>query len=458
MYEVIIGSIFLELLDITSTSFVARFPEFSATNDNADVTISTQYQNFTRSGTRFSLFLQTSDAIVTPSQGQRGTRVVITGTNLLGRGSDTSLSNLTIGGIEANVISATMSMIVLRAISGPLGISSISVNTTQTLANGAYDGPYTFLENVWTQLEDGIISNIIPPGVQVGGVVTLCGTRLLGGGQAISEISFLGVVSSDFSTLPFVSTSPLPDIECVTAEVPPLTGNLVTGTIDIVADTGAIVQSGFDSFTLAEIQEVIPSRGQPGTIVTIRGRALLSGYSVSPNSVTLNGIPAEILSTSPAQIRVRAVEPSNDTLIGQPGDVVISVDGPFGSNHSVSSDTQTWTYERPGQIDSVFPTFGQVGTLLTISGSNLFGYGSSIDRATIGGLEATLVETTNTIVTLRAPNSSPGMVDIVFISDNGAEVRGDNVFEFRPPGTINQISPNEGQSGTFGEPTVDFCV
>ncbi len=451
MYEVIVGGISLELFEIGTIFFVARFPQFSAANDSARVTISTQYQDFTLNpDTSFSLFLQTNDILVTPSQGQRGTRVVITGTNLLGRGSAVSLSSVTIGGMEADIITSSMNTIELRAASGTPGAASISINTTQNFGSDIYDGPYTFLENVWTQLEDGIISDIIPPGAQVGSTVILCGTRLLGNGQTISEVSLLGVISSNFSMLPFASSSPLPGTECITAEVPPITGNLVTDSADIVSNTGAIVQS-LDNFTLAEIQEVIPSRGQPGTIVTIRGTALLSGYSTQPSFVTLNNISAEILSSNQTQVLVRVAEPSNNTQIGQPGDVVISTEGPFGSNYFVSSAIQTWTYELPGQIETVTPMFGQVGTLLTINGTNLFGYGSSIDRATIGGLEAVLVETTNTVVTLRAPDGSPGMADIVFISDNGAEVRGDNAFEFRPRGTISQITPTEGQDGTFGK-------
>ena len=490
MFDFIVGGVVLDFIEtINSVVHVARFPEFTSSTDSADFVVSTQYQMFTLIGSsQFELFLPTSNAVVMPPQGQRGTRITITGTMLLGYGDSVSLSQVTIGGMVAEALSFSQDTIELRASSGPPGLASISINTTQSLGNGVYDGPYTYLEDVWTHLEDGFISDIIPPAVQVGGSVTLCGSRLLGGGASIAQVTLAGFSSSIFSMTPTPTMLPLPVDECITAEVPDLNGmSSVTGLVDVVADTGALVQSNV-SFTYAEIQEVTPSRGQPGTTVTIRGVALLSGFSRSNvnASVTLNGVVADLVNVSETEIIVIALEPptamnntvlqppdssngtnatmleprnnssnsSDSSVFGLPGAVVITVQGPdslSSLSFTVASDNESWTYEPPGEIDSVMPAFGQFGTLLTITGTNLLSYGTSLTRATVGGIGAMVVEANETVVRLRAPDGAVGTAEIVLFADNGAEVRGVDLFEFRERGSISQVLPNMGQLGTFGK-------
>ena len=84
-------------------------------------------------------------------------------------------------------------------------------------------------------------------------------------------------------------------------------------------------------------------------------------------------------------------------------------------------------------------------------GRNLLSYGTSLTRATVGGMDATLIETTNTLVRLRAPDGAAGMADIVLFADNGAEVEGISLFEFHKRGSIDQMSPAYGQNGTYGK-------
>ena len=454
-YNVIIGGIVLELIEATAESLVARFPEFTDFSNPADFVVSTQYQTFKLAHTpQFNLFLQTREAIVMPPQGQNGTKITITGTMLLGYGDPISPSRVAIGGVDAEILSFSQETIELKARSGPPGLASISINTTQSLGNSVYDGPYTFLEDVWMQLENGIISDIIPPAVQAGGSVMLCGSRLLGGGESVSKVILAQISSSKFSSTPTSSSSiSLPGKECITAEVPDLHGTSnAAGLVSIVANTGALVQSKVN-FTIAEIQEVTPLRGKPGEVVTIKGVALLSGYSsseVKAISVSLNGVKAALISASSTEVIIRALEPSN-SLLSCTGTVVIFVQGPGSFSFFRVKSKVGWTYESSEQIDSVVPTFGQFGTLLTITGRNLLGCGKSLTRATVGEKDATLLETTNTLVQLQAPDSAVGMADIVLYADNGAEVKGIGLFEFRTRGSINQVLPACGQNGTFGK-------
>ena len=66
-------------------------------------------------------------------------------------------------------------------------------------------------------------------------------------------------------------------------------------------------------------------------------------------------------------------------------------------------------------------------------------------------MDATLLQMTNTLVKLRAPDGAVGMADIVLFADNGAEVKGIGLFEFRKKGSINRVSPASGQNGTSGK-------
>lgn len=474
-FDVIVGGVVLNLLMVSSTNLVARFPEFVAgevselDGSATGVTlVSTQYQTFTLPrNNEFHLFNQTNNAVVSPTQGQRGTRITITGQNLLGYGDvdSISLDQVTIGGNLAEIISSSQTSIELRASSGQSGIASISINTTQSFMNlGTFDGPYIFLEDVWVQLEDGSVSDIIPPAVQAGRLVILCGDNLLGGGALINDITLAGFSTTVFPQTPVPSNSTLPGVECVSVQVPIIPQQqATTGGVSIITDTGAIVDS-VNNFTFAEIQDVAPSRGQPGTVVTITGVALLSGYTSVTPIVYLSGVEATLISASNTMVVVRATDPPEPIVssggmqitpdvFGVPGVIEITVTNLL--SFTVSSSALDWTYEPSGEIETVSPSFGQFGTLVTVTGTNLLSYGASLTHAAFGELNASVTEATNTRVVLRAPDVGlTGDVDIFLFSVNGAQVRGQNVFEYRERGVILSSTPSMGQRGTFGESDV----
>ena len=480
-YSIIVGGVVLDLITASSTDFVARFPEFVAgevTEQDGPAIgvtlVSTQYQTFTLPvSNQFRLFNQTNNAVVSPTQGQRGTRITISGQNLLGRGDSISLSEVTIGGNLAEIVSSSQTRIELRASSGQPGSASIQINTTQSFMGvGDFDGPYVFLEAVWVQLEDGSVSDVIPPAVQAGRLVVLCGDNLLGGGTLINDITLAGFSTSGFPQVPVPSNSTLPGsgVECVSVQVPSIPQQVteVTGTVSIIADTGATVDS-VSNFTFAEVQTVTPPRGQPGTVVTITGVALLSGYSsvlVTP-TVYLSGVEASVISASNSIVVVRATDPPEPIVssggmqitpdvFGQPEFIAITVT--MSLPFTVTSSTPVWTYELPGEIDTVSPGFGQVGTLVTLTGTNLLSYGASLTHAAFGELNASVIEATSTRVVLRAPDLGfTGTVDIFLFSINGAQVRGQNVFEYREKGVILSSTPSMGQRGSFGESDILYC-
>ena len=53
----------------------------------------------------------------------------------------------------------------------------------------------------------------------------------------------------------------------------------------------------------------------------------------------------------------------------------------------------SWTYLEAGEIEDLDPAFGQIGTRITICGTNLLGYGSDLREVRMNGLAANIVST-----------------------------------------------------------------
>jgi len=485
-YNIRVGSIQLERLNVSSTilslseGFVARFPNFDMTPDPQRMYILTQYQEID-TFQNFDLLQPGTITDIRPRQGQRGTNVVITGSRLLGDNSEVSGASgveVRLGDTAANVTQASDMTIQVRANSGtPVNGSTVRINTTQILQDLStglsFDGPYTYLADVWTQLEDGVVANIVPRAAQPGKNVTLCGDRLLGGGAEIDQVTLARQIVPEFSPIPFTPTDNLTSAgsECISIELPSvqIPDRGISGIVTLVADTGAIIDSN-QTFSYAEIRSISPMQGQVGTRVTITGVSLLSGYDSATPEVYLSGVRANLLSSNSSNIVVQAqmppeIDPGSASsmdlqpnIFGVGGPVEIVVESPFSITFNVST-VLAWTYERPGEIVNVNPAFGQFGTRLTILGENLLGYGTNLSRATLNDTDAVIVEASNDTVILIAPDSnSVGLVSIVLISDTGAVVRGEDLFEYRQRGTITGASPSSGQNGTYGEYVDVICV
>jgi hypothetical protein len=384
-----------------------------------------------------------------------GTNVRIRGSELLGFGFRVAISRVSLGDSDADIVGRPSdTLIEVRAQSGIPSTGTVRVNTTDTYEGVMFDGPYYYLEDGWTQLEDGNITDIIPPAAQSGRSVLLCGNDLLGNGMNISTIQHGSNVFSQLQASPSPSLLSQPGSECLEVQVPSNITNVDDSPIVITSDTGAMVTSTVN-FSVSAIDSVTPSRGQVDTIVTIRGRGLLSGYPASRPNVFLSDTFSTLMRSSDSEIVVRAGPPpplnqgvSNSS---NEGSILIEVSN-SGLTFNVSSD-MGWQYEEPGAIDTVYPDFGQLGTLITINGTNLLAYGSNLTHATVGGMNATIWSgASNSRVQLIVPDANvTSFVDIELFSDTGASIRGSRIFEYRERGSVSAASPSLGQDGTFGE-------
>ena len=478
-YNVTVDVFVLEAVNTTllgvdpTQSFLVRFPNTNGPPFMAPVAIMTQYSTFPNPNVMITYRLPGTIMMVTPNNGQRGTEVTITGENLLGVGRGIALAEVELGGNLTDIISSSQTEVVVRATSGvSQGSRTVILRSNQTLevegTPSMFEGPFTSADGIWSQLED-IITNIIPPTAQSGRTVTLCGERLLGGGNMINSVYLANQPTSNFDSIPFPAGLGFTNSECITATVPdvevPEDG--ISVNVTLIANTGAIVESSEDiSFSYAEITTVNPNRGQFGTSVIISGIELLSGYpveSVMPE-VFLSGVQATVKSFNSTTIVVQVEMPpepefsSNGTLIGAvicgvsgPVEIVITSPDVLILPFNVSIDS-AWTYERPGEILNIDPPFGQYGTHLNLTGENLLGYGTSLSNATVNGTEAMILEFSNSSVIIEAPDLGIiGFVTIVLFSNNDAQVTGTVLFEYRERGQIDNVSPSEGQHGTFGK-------
>ena len=429
----------------TKGTYVGRLPNYeSSATTPVNLQFVTQFNTFVEPTFVFTLWPRGNITAVSPRQGQKGTLVTINGTNLLGiaglAGLLNTLSSVTFGGIPIySTISSSDTSIVVRVNSGtPGGPYDILINTTQT-GQAPNSGPYAYSLAGWTQLQDGVVTSVIPPSAGPGVDVTLCGQRLLGYGTYISSVTFAGFQSPFFGNV-----STINGMNCLVATVPTYTGSQLplSGMIVLQSDTMAIVQSQ-SAFRFAGILSVSPSRGQQGTVVVISGYELLSGYNVKP-TVYLAGYPATVVSYNSTQITVVTPVPTNSSL-NQTGGIAIT------TNSTVNCDN-CWTFLSPGVITGVTPTYGQYGTLITISGTQLLGYGSTITSVNVGGQQANVLSYNSSVLVLRAPSvPTIGVVNITITSDVSAVVIGIGVFEYRVGGNITLVSPTSGQRGTFGE-------
>ena len=559
---VLIGGIPSDVLVIpTQTTFeilVRAGPSQNAI-PNTNITVISNYSSFPLDTRTFTYTAPGNITMVIPSQGQQGTRVVITGENLSVNGHD--LVQVLLAGVEATLESNNNTMIVCIAQSSSPTIGSIVLNYTRQLSATTYDGPTIVRNNAWEQLADGVINRIVPSAAAINQTIFVCGDRLLGGGGQIIRVTIGNVDATQFST----TTSTLGSLTCINVTLPPgLNGSLP---ITLTADTGALIRSTVN-VSIASVTNVSRSFGQYGTRVNITGVELFR--NLSDTTVMLAGVDATIEQSdtvSRGWIVVRAGRPpllsrpvlmpncttelvctssnidgncssincsesySNATYLTETcltdcfgqnvsgcfiscstngtlnetcflscensqnitdnaticfnncsmpcctplncanvttcvnvtvtemyegsfsGQVAI-VTRELGQTFNLTNSAVLWTYDISGRIATIMPLFGQLGTRVTLNGTNLYGYGTSLSQLLVNGTMATIYSNNSTSIVFGAPNitnsSMVGFVDIELTSDTGAIVESNGEFEYLPAGMITSLQPAAGQVGTYG--------
>ena len=448
---------------------VIRAPQLELSS--GEMSRSVEIKIVTQYGTKFSLgdwgYLPPGRITsVSPRTGQNGTRVTVSGVNLLGNHGNEeevsySLASVSFNGYPVTITDYTDSEINVIVRSAPQsGPGDILLTTTQTISDHissiSGEGPSTVMHTSWVQAADGVINSVVPRFSQMYSIVYMCGHMLLGGGTSVSAVRFGETESANFSSFPVLPQWVISDnnTECLLTRVPNVTASEEIP-LGIVSNTGAYVLAGIGvSFGVAKIESFEPAFGQYGTIVNITGRHLDLGTAnvSSVNFGTINGAIVSYDAIGYNWIAVSVGEgvvfPDNATNVTL--DVTIT-SSQLGHDFKLQSSPFLWEHRVSGRITYVSPRFGQTGTIVHIQGNHLLGHGGSVVEAYIGGVQAEIISDSDTAVLVRIPAIQVGMAGLKLVADTGAIVESGTVLDIREAGQVTAVHPLFGQVGTRGE-------
>jgi hypothetical protein len=298
----------------------------------------------------------------TPASGLTGNQVTINGFNLH-VGSSTPTVKLGAG--PAEVISATPTSIVAAILETSLR-GKISVTTTDGTGVSATD---------FLVVKPPTITAFTPASGPVGTTVTITGTNL----DSVIEVTMNDLTLPDFTVLGATSLRVAIPAGAMTGQL--AVRNMAAGTLS----AGIFkVTPKIDSFT--------PITGSARTDVTITGSNLTIGLA---NPTVKIGAVVAPLTLGATDTSVTITVPAA-AVTGK-----ISVTTSAGTGIS----TDNFVVFKPPTVTAVTPTSGQVGALVTITGTNL----STVTNVTFNGIDApsfTIVSATSIKVNVPAGAST----------------------------------------------------
>ena len=366
-------------------------------------------------------------AAVEPSQGVGGAQVSIYGTDLQGQGA--AVVSVTLSGVTATIVRQSNFLVVVTAAASPAGAAGAVVLTADS-------GAVISLASSWTYATAGDITSVNPASGAAGAFVTIAGSGLFSGAASIATVT---IADADAEIISQNDT-----VVVVRAGLIAATGG-ATGDVVLTSVDGSIVTetNGFTYITQSDIHSISPANGQYGTKVTITGVELLSG-SASLSSVTLAGVTvSSIVSQSATEVVVIADASASAAV----GDVVLAA--PNGASLELVNG---WTYVAKPVITGISPVEGQIGTVVTITGTTLLAGGASIDSAQLAGSPVQEVVSSNDthVVVVAAGNTSLTVGKVLMVNDVEAEIESaTNLWTYlSSTSTINDVTPASGQSQT----------
>ena len=301
-----------------------------------------------------------------PTSGTVGSSVTITGTNF---GASQGTSTVTFNGTAAG----TATIWTATSISIPVPTGATTGNVTVTVGGVASNGvTFTVVSNAPT------ISTLSMPQGPVGSTVTITGTNF-GATQGSSSVTFNGIQGAPSAWSATSIDVPVP--------VGATTGNVLV-TVGGVASNGA----PFTVVPPPAINNLNPTSGPVGTVVTINGANFGPTVGTRTSTVSFNGTVARTNSWA-------------DTVITAPvpigassGPVVVNISG-------VTSNGVNFNVTTGPNINSISPTSGPVGTSVTINGVN-FGATQGTNTVAFNGTAGSPTSWSDTSITVPVPTAA----------------------------------------------------
>ncbi|MFN9681424.1 MAG: beta strand repeat-containing protein, partial [Bacteroidota bacterium] len=272
----------------------------------------------------------------TPTSGNTGQVVTITGTNFTGA------TAVSFGGTAAT----TFTVLSATSINATVGAgTSGTVLVTTASGSGILAG--------FTYLPPPTITSFSPTSGKTGQVVTITGTNFTGA----TAVSFGGTAATSFTVVSATS---------ITAVV----GTGKTGNVRVVTANGAITKSGFIYLAPPTISSFSPTSAGTGQTVTISGTNFTGGTIVS-----FGGTPATSFTV------VSATSITAVVGAGATGSVSVTTSNGIDSRAGFTFISAT----TAPAISSFTPTSGKTGQVVTITGTNFTG----ATAVSFGGTAAT---------------------------------------------------------------------
>jgi hypothetical protein len=387
------------VLQWSNTSIVVPVPS-GATTGNVTVTVGDETSN----GTAFAIYPDATITGISPTSGDVGTLVTITGTNLK---DPENLGAVDFNGTYVSPVSVTPTQIQVKVPSGA---------TTGTI--GVWSSGFQVHSAVFTVLSAPQITSITHNYGAPGAVNTITGTNF-GASQGSSTVTFNGTVATPSS---WSNTS-------IVVAVPQ---GATTGNITIKVGSQTSNGTPFTVIPAATITSISPTSGTVGTVVTITGTNLKDPENLG--AIEFNGTGAPAITESATQIETKV--PSGATT----GDILVYSGG-------VPARSQTFTVIPGPQLSSISHNYGAPGAVGTITGTN-FGATQGSSRLVVNGAAASPSSWSNTSLTFAVPSGAAvGAGNIILTVEGTAS--NSLAFTVVPVPAITSIAPTSGDVGTL---------
>ena len=375
---------------------------------------------------------------VSPSEGQSGTFVNLTGTNLLGNGDN--ITSVYLDGILANVIgNPSNTEVRVRISTNNLPRTGFLSGEVRIMVNtGAI---ITAAPNVnFTVRESGVITGFSPRIGREGTYINITGINLHAFGGEIINATVAGIPVM-LNSIQFDSSNPSTVIVRAGPSSMALSGN-----IQLFIDSGPIVLSNTTySFTYiapANITMVTPSSGVEGVGVLITGDDLYITNTSLVDVFLASTLVTRVVVDTRSIIAVIAGQPMTATPSST--EVLITA-----SDGSVARGS-VFTYDTPHQL-SITPSFGQFNTRVYILFPMTFNVSDGDLSVLVDNVPATIASRNSSAAVIsmpRAQRQESYAVDIVVENSNGEVARLTNGFTYLAESVVIDVTPDSGQRGT----------
>lgn len=361
-----------------------------------------------------------STSVSRPVPVRAGQTLTIRGTDLLG------VTKVTVGGAAATINEATRSDVALDVTvpAAPAGGPAFDIGLEV-----AFTSPVsTFIDTIPVAVQyqaAPTLATIEPAGAAAGEFVTLTGTALRNVNGAVTTVMFGAVPAFPLTTTDTAITLFVP------AGVP---GSLVLVTVSTCQ--GDATTTFTYPCNVPVVTGIAPSTGSGGTTVVITGTDLLDPSGTLPivSFGASTAFPDPLFTQTATTLQYLAPTGSLGALVT----VTVTTCG------GTATAPQQFQYQcvMP-TINSVSPSFGVAGTVVTISGINLDNPAGGPPTVRFGATSVNPLSSSGTSITVPAPGALVGTVD-VSVQTCGGTATAVGAFTYCTTPTVTLLSPGSG--------------